>query len=127
MNPRVRRGLLVVVSLFLLWVTWTGVTQGIRQLPESRTPGQTAQSISQIGFGLFALLSFVTTFWSRRWNTLMLCGWIVSVTLAGGLASIVWGGTSLAAGLVAGLVTLVVALAVAWLLRVGAGPRALPR
>jgi len=116
-----------VVSLFLLWITWTGVTQGIHQLPESRTPGQVTQSISQVGFGLFALLSLVTTFWSRRWNTLMLCGWIVSSTLAGGLASIVWGGTSLAVGLVAGLATLVVALAVAWLLRVGAGPGALPR
>lgn len=79
-----------------------------------------AQTLTQFGYGLFAVLSLVTTFWARRVNPLMLAGWIVSVTLAAGLAAVVWGGTSLLMGLLSGAAALLVGLGIAWLLRVGA-------
>jgi hypothetical protein len=109
-----------MVSLLLLWLAWTGLSQGVNQLSQSQTTGQIAQTITQLSFGLFALLSLVTTFWSRRWNPLMLAGWTVSVTLAAGLASVVWGGTSLLVGVLSGAAALLIGLGIAWLLRVGA-------
>lgn len=120
LSPVIRRTLLVMVSLLLLWLAWTGLSQGVNQLSQSQTTGQIAQTITQLSFGLFALLSLVTTFWSRRWNPLMLAGWTVSVTLAAGLASVVWGGTSLLVGVLSGAAALLIGLGIAWLLRVGA-------
>lgn len=120
LSPVIRRTLLAMVSLLLLWLAWTGLSQGVSQLSQSQTSGQIAQTITQLSFGLFALLSLVTTFWSRRWNPLMLAGWTVSVTLAAGLASVVWGGTSLLIGLLSGAAALLIGLGIAWLLRVGA-------
>ena len=115
-----RRALLAIAALLLLSLAWTGITGGINQLPQSQTPGQVAQTITQFVYGFFALCSLVTTFWGTRWNTLMLAGWTLSVTLAAALASIVWGGTSLLIGLLAGGGALLVAVAIAWLLRMGA-------
>lgn len=120
LSPVIRRTLLVMVSLLLLWLAWTGLSQGVNQLSQSQTTGQIAQTITQLSFGLLALLSLVTTFWSRRWNPLMLAGWTVSVTLAAGLASVVWGGTSLLVGVLSGAAALLIGLGIAWLLRVGA-------
>ena len=120
LRPRVRQALLTIVGLLLLWLAWTGVAQGVKQLPQSETVGQVTQSVSQLSFGLFALLSLVTTFWGRRWNTLALVVWTISVALAAGFAAVVWGGTSLAKGLLTGAAALLVGLVIAWLLRVGA-------
>ena len=76
------------------------------------------QTLTQFGFGVFALLSLVTTFRAQRWNPLMLVGWVISLSLAAGLASVVWGDTSLWVGLVSGSVALVIGLGIAWLDRV---------
>jgi hypothetical protein len=67
---------------------------------------------------VFALLSVVTTFRAQRWNRLMLVSWVISLSLAAGLASVVWGDTSLWVGLMAGSAALVIGLAIAWLARV---------
>ena len=112
--------LLVIVVVVLLALAWTGVSQGINQIPQPQTAGQTFQSITQLAYGVFALLSIVTTFWGRRWNSLMLAGWITSVTLAAGLAPVVWGATSKLIGVGSGAASLVVGLGLAWLLRVAA-------
>ena len=119
-RSRGRLALLVVVGVFLLAMAWTGIAQGISQFPQAKTPGQSAQTLSQFAFGVFALLSLVTTFWGRRWNFLMLAGWTVSVTLAAGLATVVWGGTSLLIGVVTGAASFLIGFAASWLLRVGA-------
>jgi hypothetical protein len=120
LNAPIRLALLVLAGLSLLWLAWTGLTGGINQLPQSRTPGETAQTCCQFGFGLFALLSVLTTFWARRWHALMLGGWIVTATLAAGLAPVVWGGTSLLIGFVSGAGAFLIAVGIAWLLRAGA-------
>lgn len=119
-SPRIRLALLVLVGMLLLWLAWTGLSGGVNQLPQSQTPGQIAQTLTQFCFGLFALLSLLTTFWGRRWNRSMLAAWTASVTLAAGLASVVWGGTSLLIGIVSGAAALLVGLAIAWLLRLAA-------
>jgi hypothetical protein len=120
LNPVVRKIFLVVAALILLALAWTGLTQGVNQMPHSHTPGEIAQTLSQFVFGIFALLSLATTFRARRWNTLMLGGLIVSLALAAGLASVFWGRTSILIGLVSGGAALLIGLGIAALLRAGA-------
>jgi hypothetical protein len=120
LTPIFRRSLLAAAGLALLFLAWNGLSGGVNQLPESDTSGQIAQTLSQFAFGLFSLLSLLTSFWGRRWNRLMLAGFTISVGLAAGLASVVWGGTSLTIGFLSGSAALAVALAIAWLLRIGA-------
>lgn len=115
-----RRALLGLISLLLLWLAWTGLTGGVHQLPQSQTPGQVTQTLTQLAYGLFALLSLVTTFWARRWHRLVVAAWIASVTLAAGLASVVWGETSILTGILSGAGALLIGLGIAWLLQVGA-------
>ena len=114
--------LFVVVALSLVALTWSGVSAGVNQWNESRTTGQVAQTLTQFAFALFALLSLVTMFRGRRWNRAMGVGLTVSLGLAGGLASVVWGGTSVPIGIIAALASAAVGLLVAWLARVAALP-----
>lgn len=118
LTPRVRQILLVIVCGLLLWLAWIGLSGGLHQLSQSRTPGQMVQTLTQFGFGFFALLSLVTTFRAQRWNPLMLVSWVISLSLAAGLASVVSGDTSLLVGLVAGSAALLIGLGIAWLVRV---------
>ncbi len=106
--------------LLLLALAWTGLSGGVNQIDESITAGQKAQTFSQFAYGVFGVLGVVTIFWGRRWNPVILGFWVVSLTMAAGLASIVWGETGFGIGLLAGGATLLIALAIVWLLRVGA-------
>ena len=115
-----RRVLFIVVVLCLLGLTWSGVNGGVDQWGQSRTPGQVAQTLTQFAFALFALLSLVTMIWGQRWNRLMGMGLTVSLGLAGGLASVVWGGTSVWIGIVAALASAAIGLGITWLARVAA-------
>jgi hypothetical protein len=124
LNPLVRRIVLTVAVLSLLALSWNGVSGGMSQRSEAHTLGQKVQTACQFAFGFFGLLSVVTTFIGRRWRTLSYTGWTVSITLAGGLAAVVWGDTSVAVGFLAGLASLGVALLLIWLLPLGA--RGLP-
>ena len=59
LSPPIRRALLALLALLLLWLAWSGLSGGVHQLPQSQTPGQIAQTITQFAFGLFAFLSVV--------------------------------------------------------------------
>jgi hypothetical protein len=113
-----RRVLFVILALGLLGLTWSGVNAGVDQWDQSRTRGQVAQTLTQFAFGLFALLSLVTMIWGRRWNRVMCLALTVSLGLAGGLASVVWGGTSVAIGIIAALASAAIGLGITWLARV---------
>ena len=113
-----RRALFVLVALGLLALAWSGVNGAMDQWRESRTPGQVAQTLTQLAFALFALLSLVTMIWGRRWNRRMCLALTVSLALAGGLASVVWGGTSVLIGIVAAVASAIVGLGITWLARV---------
>jgi hypothetical protein len=119
-SPALRRVLLAVAVLLLLGLTWTGLSGGLHQLSHPQSSGEKAQTFTQLAYGLFAFLSVVTTFWGRRWIALIQTCWAVSATLAAGLASVVWGGTTLGIGLLSGGAALLIALGISWLLRVGA-------
>ena len=118
-NPLLRRLALALALLLLLALTWTGVSGGLHQLPEAQSSGQKAQSLLQLAYGVLALSCVLTTFWGRRWGSLVQVGWALSVTLAAGFASVVWGGTTLGIGLLSGGAALLIAVATLWLLRLG--------
>lgn len=121
-GPVLRRVLLLVAIVLLLGLAWMGISGGISQLSNAQTAAQAAQTVFQLVYGLFALLSIITTFWGRRWNRLMLVCWTVALALTAGLASIVWGGTSPLVGFVSGGVAGLIGAGIAWLLRAGAAP-----
>lgn len=121
-RPLLRRVLFVVAALVLLGIAWAGVNDGVGQWRQGRTPGQVVQTLTQFAFALFALLTLVTMFRGRRWNRVMGMGLTISLGLAGGLASVVWGGTSVPIGIVAGLASAAVGFGIAWLSRVAARP-----
>jgi len=115
-----RRILLWIALLLFLAFAWLGLSGGIDDLPVSTTTGQRVQSVMQLMYGAFALLTAVTVFWGRRWARLSRKGWILSCTLAAGLASIVWGETTLAIGILSGAAGAAMALGATWLLKAGA-------
>jgi len=119
-SPTVRRVLLGIALLLLGGLAWTGLSGGINQLPQSTTVGEKAQTLTQFAYGLFALLSAATAFRGRRWARVVRAGWVVSLALAAGLASVVWGETSLAIGLLSGAAAGLIALGIVRLLHEGA-------
>ena len=116
MTP-MRRFLLAMALLVLLVLAWVGLTGSLEQLPQSHTAGQRLQTLSQLTYGVFSLLGIVTTFWKRRWASVVLSGWAVSLAAAGGLGSVVWGRSSWVLGLLAAAGAAVVAAVIIWLLR----------
>ena len=116
---RAKRALFGVAILLLLILAWTGISVGIGQFSQAHTPGQVAQTIAEFAFGVFAVLSLLTTFWARRWNRRMLACWAVSFTMAGALFYVAWIRMSLFTGILSGMIALVVALGIVWLHRVG--------
>lgn len=91
-----RRVFLAIALLLLLGLSWMGRWDGLHQIRQSHTIGQQAQTIAQIAYGLLSLLGLLTSFRARRWGPLILGCWAVSLSLAAGLASVVWGGTNVA-------------------------------
>jgi hypothetical protein len=110
--------MLVLAVGILLGLTWVGLSGGLRQLPQSVTTGQKAQSAAQIAYGVLSLLMIASALWRRQWALVQAC-WVASTTVAGGLAPVVWGGSSLALGLLSAGATLLIALGTVWLVRRG--------
>ena len=121
----VRRTLLILALMLLLVFAFAGLIGGFGQLPQSTTLGQKVQTFSQLVYGAFSLLAVVTTFVGRRRHAATLIVWTLSITVAAGLASIVWGGTSVAIGILSRGAALLAGLGITWLLR--AGTRGLTR
>lgn len=118
-SPAVRRTLLGIAAVLLLGLAWTGLSGYLNQMSQSLTPGQGVQTVTQGLYGAFALLCVVTVFWGRGLRVWMQRGFVVTATLAAGLASVVWGDSSIGIGLVSGAAGLLVAMAIVWLLRKG--------
>ncbi len=120
MKPIVARVLFVLTLLLLLGLAWIGISGGWSQLAQSPTPGRQIQSIAQLAYGLLSLVSLIVWFATRRWSWSVLVAWVLSVALAGGLAPVVWGESSVAVGVVSGMASGLIAAGVVWLLRFSA-------
>ena len=119
-----RRLLSVIAILLLLALAWTGIAGGIDQANPSThseyTVGQIVQTALQLAFGVLSAAATVVWFWARALSRPVLIAWAVSLGLAGGLAPVVWGHSSVGIGIISGIASLLVAWGIAALLRVGA-------
>jgi hypothetical protein len=118
--PAVRRLLLAVTALFLLLLAWTGLTGGLHDLSTARTMGQQLQAVTQGTYGVLSGLAVATLVWGRRWRAVILGAWAASLTVAAGLAAVVWGDASIGIGILSAAATLLLALAIIWVFGVGA-------
>lgn len=117
--PAVSRILLGIALVLLLVLAWTGVRGGLEQFP-GHTTGQRAQTIAQLAFGVFSLLSIVVLSSAPQWHGVAFGGFVLSLAMAGGLAPVVWAHESVGTGLVSGAASLLVGWGIIWLLRTGA-------
>ena len=118
------RVFLAIALLLLLVLTWTGLNGGLSLLKASFSRGQQVQAVTQMGFGLFALLGAFMTFWGRRWWPAAVACFALSFGVAAGLFVVVWNRSTVVVGVLTGIAALLIALAIIWLLRMGA--RGLP-
>jgi len=115
-----RRALFGVACLLFLVLAFNGLVGGVGQLHDANTPGRQIETATQMAYGLFALLSLVTTFRARHWAPLLLTSFAISASVAGGLASVVWGESGVGTGVLSGFAALAVTLVMIWMLRAGA-------
>lgn len=117
LHPGVRLVLAALTVLLLLALTFEGITGGVRQLPQSSTPGQFAQSAAQLLYGVCALLMIATAIRWREFATVVQVAFVGSCVVAASLAAVIWGATSILQGILTGVAALVIALLLVWLLR----------
>ena len=117
-----KRFLLALAILLLLALAWSGIYGGVEQLSQAPTPGQIVQTAAQLVYGLLSLLVVASAFRAHRFIRIIRWAWVAAVTIAAGLASVVWGETTWTIGLVGAVAAGGVALLILWLLRVGTRP-----
>ena len=124
MKAPVARLLLAIAILLLLALAYTGIAGGIDQFdqsPHSRyTIGQIVQTVLQLVFGGLSLTVIAVWFWARQWSRAVFSLFVASVALAGGLAPVVWGQSSVLIGIVSGGASALIAWGIAALLRLSA-------
>ena len=119
----VRRPVLRYIGLgLLLPLAWLGIKGAIDQWPGALSVGQRVQTISQLAYGLFALVTIIAVLASNRLARVAQIVWLVSMTIAALLAPVVWGNSGWGSGLLAGITALLVGLGILWLLRLSVRP-----
>jgi hypothetical protein len=124
-GPLQRRILLVLVILLLAALAWLGLRGGMHQWGRAETAGQAVQTWAQVIYGVLSLFCIPTAFNRVPWASAVHAAWAASLTTAGGLAPVVWGGASWVAGLLATGTSVLIAAIILWLLRMS-GPPAVP-
>src|SRR5262245_22498340 len=110
-----RRVALVCGIALLLGLAWVGVTGGMREFPAA-VGGQRLQAAFQFIYGVLSLPAAFTPFARGPWVRVIEGAWVAAVTIAGALAPVVWGGSSILIGIVAGVSTLGIGVLIIWLL-----------
>ena len=106
---------LVFPLLVLGASAWLGISEGLIATRTAVTTGQQFASATQLGYGLFGLLSAVALVGQWRSTRLLLALWGAALVVTAALAPVVWGEPdSLAAGLSGVLAMGVVGLVIWW-------------
>jgi hypothetical protein len=116
MPRRVDRWL--ILALFLLaGFGVLGVSNGFGDMDNAGTNGQRLAATCGMAYGVLGLLAIPALLTGWRGLRLILRLWLITVTLTGGLAPIVWGGAGVGAGIAGAILAAVIALAVVWVVR----------
>lgn len=118
-----RRVLAGIAVALLLALAYTGIAGGIDQFDQSShghyTIGQIVQTVVQLLYGVLSVACIAVRFWAPGWIRPVVITWAVSLSLAGGLAPVVWGHSAIWIGILAGVASLLVAWAIVALLGKG--------
>ena len=63
------------------------IAGGIRQIPQCTNAGEYIQTSAQLGYGVFAVL-LIASVVAGHWIGIATIGWLISVPLAAGLATV---------------------------------------
>jgi hypothetical protein len=119
LHPALRGTIGGLAAVLLVWLGWQGLSGGITEWSGTATPGQRAQVVTQFAYGAFAILALVTAFRWRQFRKFADLSFVISASVAAGLASVVWGEESVLAGVAAAVATAAIAGVIVWMLRVG--------
>lgn len=103
----------LVLVLMAAWV-WLGITEGLNGWQDAASPGQRVCAGSQILSGVAAITCLIALFGHPAWLRLACAIWAALLTITGGTAPVVWGGTPVWQGILAGAITALVAALVCW-------------
>lgn len=104
----------VLVLILLAAWAWLGITEGLNGWQDAGSPGQRVCAASQMLSGAAAIACLIALFAHPAWLRLAFAIWAVLLTVTGGMAPVVWGGTPVWQGILAGGITALVAALVSW-------------
>ena len=99
----------------LLTLSVLGVWSAVGSLDSIGTTGQQVATVTQFGYALTGVVAGGALLAGLRWASAVLWLWAVLLTVTGGLAPVVWGGSGPSAGLAAAATSAAIAALVAWL------------
>jgi hypothetical protein len=105
--------LILVMAPLAVWA-WLGITEGLNGWQDAASAGQRICAASQILSGVAAIPCLIALFSQPAWLRLAFLVWAALLTMTGGTAPVVWGGTPVWQGIVAGGITALVAALVCW-------------
>ena len=118
-HPFFRRFLALVAVAGILGLAWAAIPTSLNQLPQRNTVSQSLQVYTSLIFGFFGILVVLMAFMWRQKAWIAEVVFVASGAVTAGMASVVWGRTSMVLGVVsfvtAGLITAILV----WLLRFG--------
>jgi hypothetical protein len=116
-RPRTRSFSQITALALLLALGITGVWGAVDSWAGAVTRGQRAANIAQLAYGILGLLAGLGLWTGRAWIQPVLLVWIGCVTIASGLAPVVWGGSETSVGVLSAVSGFLIAVAVWWLAR----------
>ena len=105
----------VVGVAALLFLAFAGISGGIDQLSGMHTTAQRIQTGLQLAMGVTGALAVIVSFRAERWRRAGYVAFVLSCTLAGGIAPYAWGGQGLWPSVAATVGTLLVSALIVWL------------
>ena len=112
-----------VAAALSLAFAFLGINGWWNQLSQCDTVGRQIQTMAQFGYGVLGLsvggLLIVKRLVPRTLEWL----WIGTMTIAGGMAPIVWADSGILSGIAGGIAPMAIALGTVWLSRRGSRPR----
>ena len=117
LHPALRGAIGGLAALLLLWLAWEGIS-GVAQWSDVTTAGQRIQYVTQLGYGVFAVLALITAFRWQQFRRFADVCFVIMSSVAGGLAVVVWGGQSTLSGVATAIASAAVAALIVWMLRV---------
>jgi ABC-type multidrug transport system permease subunit len=119
MHPILRRVLGAVAVLGLLTLSWTGMSDAVDQLTRRNTVPQSIQVYTELIFAVLAIVVLFMAFTWRQKAWIAEVAFVTSCALSAGLASVVWGGSSILIGAASLVGAGLIASLIVWMLRVG--------